>query len=206
MRNIIVNALMSVLTCTILLSLIFNAVKDPSFAEQKCKGLRTHGRWLQPFDIANKDLHWQPYGCKLHQYDETAISKCLANQTLYFIGDSTIRQVFWATAYKLGGEEARKESKDSPKHADLLYRRNYTSLQYRWDPFMNKSEILDLLQDPNYHDSLHARTSRQDSLRKNSAGVLLSSGLWHGSIQWFGFRNGVQECHRNGDKQNLNIE
>jgi len=167
-------------------------IKNPSVDEQRCKGLITHGRWSQQFDTSDKNIHWQPFGCKLHQYDDNTVSKCLADQTLYFVGDSTIRQLFWATAYKLGGEEARKESKDSPKHADLLYHRDGASLQYRWDPFLNKTDTLELLQDLDHHAHPQSLNGHKDSSHTDNAGILLGSGLWHARYNGLDFATEYQ--------------
>ncbi|KAJ9663814.1 hypothetical protein H2198_000574 [Neophaeococcomyces mojaviensis] len=179
MRSTTINVIGSLLTSTILLSLVFRTIKNASVSPDTCKGLLTRGRWSQTYDASSKNVHWQPFGCELHQYDEVSTAKCLSERMLQFVGDSTVRQVFWATAYKLGGEKAREESKNAPKHANLVYQSHGVSLQYRWDTFLNKSETLDLLQD--LHDQPQPRSGGDhvDFPQADTAAIVLSSGLWH---------------------------
>ncbi|KAK5950186.1 hypothetical protein OHC33_008901 [Knufia fluminis] len=130
---------------------------------QRCFDLLRGGRWSFASGSSSK-TQWQPYGSMLNHYDEELTSQCLENQTLYFIGDSTVRQVFWAAAAKLDGDNAWRASSEAGKHENLSYQSKNVSLSFLWDPYINTTEataILDL--------------RREDPQR---AAVTISTGLW----------------------------
>jgi hypothetical protein len=71
----------------------------------KCGALLHKGTWLgsgSSQEPSSSLQNWQPPGCTMHEYKQTDISQCLQGRRLVFIGDSTVRQVFWAVAQKNG--------------------------------------------------------------------------------------------------------
>ena len=74
---------------------------------RKCLSTLAQGRWLDPPD-PDTDAHtftnWQAPGCLLRKYRAKDILACLSEQQIVYIGDSTVRQLYWATARKLDAE------------------------------------------------------------------------------------------------------
>ena len=157
----IFNLLPLLASVSILASVLFRH----STYDERCDSLLSTGRWTFQHDAAIGQDLWQPFSSILHHYDSASIQKCIDDQTLYFIGDSTIRQLYWAAAEKLGGDDAEKARAEAGKHEDLVYRNNHTMLSFLWDPYINRSESL---------STLDFRPGNMGKI-----GVLLSTGLWH---------------------------
>ncbi|KAK5083404.1 hypothetical protein LTR70_008241 [Exophiala xenobiotica] len=157
---------MALITLSLVLATVFSTglLLNYDNYERRCHNLLHHGRWSFADDSVH-DARWQPYGSMLQSYDQQLTHACLDNRTLYFIGDSTIRQVFWATAVKLAGDGAYRASAEAGKHEDLTYQNEATGLEFVWDPYLNSSRATSLL-----------NLSQVDPQR---AAVLISSGLWH---------------------------
>ncbi|KAI5477499.1 O-acetyltransferase [Pseudohyphozyma bogoriensis] len=94
-----------------------------------CKALLNEGRWL---DAAPHKL-WQPEGCMLHQYTPAQATTCLNGRHVVFIGDSTVRQVFYATVKHVDP----KVSTDAEKHSDRSISVGNMQFSFYWDPFLN---------------------------------------------------------------------
>lgn len=113
----------------------------------------------------------------MHKYDQVSISQCLSNRTLHFIGDSTVRQVFWAVAAKHDRSRAQRESVEARKHEDLSYRADDFSLLFIWDPYANTTQTAEILSSPlamRHHD-----TDDSSQPWSRTGGVILGTGLWH---------------------------
>ncbi|KAL8773295.1 MAG: hypothetical protein Q9209_001689 [Squamulea sp. 1 TL-2023] len=86
----------------------------------------------------------------MHQYTGKDIKTCLNGQRIIYIGDSTTRQLFWATAKKLNATGADAYMREAGKHEDLSFANDVT-VDFIWDPFLNSSrlrtEILSSLDD-----------------------------------------------------------
>ncbi|KAF1988750.1 Cas1p-domain-containing protein [Aulographum hederae CBS 113979] len=113
----------------------------------KCRSLLTSGSWLDPpVTHSNTSLtsrapfkKWQPEGCLLHSYKPKEIDQCIEKRNVIFAGDSTVRQVFWATARKLNASEAAGYEASAEKHADIGIQINGMWLQFIWDPYLNST-------------------------------------------------------------------
>ncbi|KAI4278679.1 MAG: hypothetical protein LQ337_000841 [Flavoplaca oasis] len=97
----------------------------------KCRALMTRGYWIEPYQ------RWQPPGCLMHQYTGKDIRACLNGQRIVYIGDSTIRQLFWATAKKLNATGANAYRQEVETHRDLAFE----DVHFVWDPFLNSSRL-----------------------------------------------------------------
>lgn len=91
-----------------------------------------------------------------------------------FIGDSTVRQVFWAMARKLDSVSALQKEKKAEKHTDLTFGGVRTTLDFIWDPYLNSSFL------PQYLKSARPNSSgsQQAARSVGKALVVLGGGLW----------------------------
>lgn len=144
----------------------------------KCTALQTEGRWLDAPEHANSHefRNWQPPGCILHEYSVEDINKCLACKRLVFIGDSTIRQTFWAAARKLDKRGAEQARLTNEEHGDQTFERGCIRIDFRWDPYLNSSRLRDDL--VSYQQGADASniTSRNAT---EAAVIFVGGGSWH---------------------------
>ncbi|KAI4283549.1 MAG: hypothetical protein L6R38_002079 [Xanthoria sp. 2 TBL-2021] len=130
----------------------------------KCRALMTRGHWLDPFK------KWQPPGCLMHQYTEKDIRACLNGQRIVYIGDSTARQLFWATAKKLNATGANAYRQEVDKHEDLAFE----DVHFIWDPFFNSSSLrTELL------SSLDGNIPEDADPTETAGLITLGGGLWY---------------------------
>ncbi len=112
----------------------------------------------------------------MHEYQVEDISTCLKSRRIVFMGDSTIRNIFWAAAKKLDNKAADEEKQRATKHADLSFTRADVALEFIWDPFLNSSKL-------QHHLASHR--SIWDSVKKETDGdigaalLLVGGGLWY---------------------------
>jgi len=163
-------------------------VSDP----YKCSALLNKGEWLDPgprWSSRNPFQQWQPPGCLLHEYKKNDIQECFGRQRVVFIGDSTIRQIFWAVAKKMDLERAEGEITELldtvQKHTDIKFTSAGVTVQFIWDPWLNstglEAELRRFRADPRLE---------KDSKNEESAGLILlgAPGLWnarHGQENFF---------------------
>ncbi|KAL6720411.1 hypothetical protein ACLMJK_002333 [Lecanora helva] len=132
----------------------------------KCNASLEGGRWLD----SNYEI-WQPPGCMMHHFHQQDLLACFKDRKLLFIGDSTVRQSFYATAEKLGIIEQGEEVPG--KHADLeLDGDDGLTLNFVWDPYLNSSFL---------HRELTAAIVPPDKfgVAGTTALLLIGGGLWH---------------------------
>ena len=129
----------------------------------KCDALLASGRWLD-----DKYQNWQPPGCMVHNYQVNDLGSCLKHRRLVFLGDSSVRQLYWATARKFGIEEHSKA-----EHSDLAFHiDDATTVEYRWDPFLNSSNLTMEL-------TAAARSRQGTKVAHSTAALVMGGGLWH---------------------------
>ena len=138
----------------------------------------TQGRWLDGPQEPNTEQpfrNWQAPGCLIQEYNAKDISSCLKSQRIVYVGDSTVRQIFWATAKKLDLTGAEDDMRDAEKHADLSFNRGDVFVDFIWDPFLNSSRL---------HDELLAyrprslSTNSESNASQSAAVLLVGGGLW----------------------------
>ena len=110
----------------------------------------------------------------LHKYAAKDISDCLQSQRIVLVGDSTIRQIFWAIAKKLDPKGAEEDLTKTEKHSDVNLRKSGIGLEFIWDPYLNSTKL---------H---HELTIRRDHSLPTASGqnsttalLLIGGGLWH---------------------------
>ena len=109
---------------------------------------------------------WQTPGCTVRHYKSKDIQSCLKDKRLLFVGDSTIRQVFWATAAAL---VPKFNPSIGDKHSDQVLTDGGVKLEFIWDPWLNGSRL---------NSELEAFVKLGESARPPAA-LLAGAGLWH---------------------------
>ncbi|KAL8943893.1 MAG: hypothetical protein Q9216_000787 [Gyalolechia sp. 2 TL-2023] len=98
----------------------------------------------------------------------------MSGQRIVYIGDSTTRQLFWATAKKLNMTAADEEMRGAAKHEDLTFEEGDVMLDFIWDPFLNSSSLRgELLSYSN--EGLRDST---DTFGKAGL-IIVGGGLWY---------------------------
>ncbi|KAK9473037.1 10 TM acyl transferase domain found in Cas1p-domain-containing protein [Dipodascopsis tothii] len=135
------------------------------FDPYHCGALAGRGQWLDTYSGAPLK-NWQPDGCMMHAYKPKEVEQCLGSQHVVFAGDSSVRQIFWATVKTIDPtvEETKK------KHSNVNFEHGDVKIDFIWDPFLN-STAMDMV-------SKCATKDEQDK-RGPNAYLVLGSGLWH---------------------------
>lgn len=115
----------------------------------------------------------------LYTYHAADIVSCLKDRKILFVGDSTVRQIFWALASKLDPRKAEDQGAGGTQHSNLEFMEGRVSLQFIWDPFMNTSETLGLLarqKGLRFGDSVNGMSPQPPAL------TVLGGGLWYAKL------------------------
>ena len=103
-----------------------------------------------------------------HKYHEDDLSACFKDRKIVFVGDSTTRQIFWATARKLGSQGPGEEDRHIDHYLDL----HGATLEFIWDPYLNSSAL--------YREITAATLPPDDfGVAGTTAVLLIGGGLWH---------------------------
>lgn len=176
--------------------IIFNSSRFSSFSSSSnlprsfssCQNLLQTGKFIKSPTAANPSPDtWQPEGCTLKSYSNLAIiSDCLRpGDQLIFYGDSTARQIFWATANLLDSSIEQ----DFNVHGNHRVTRNGITLKLYWDPFLNSSSSWPDLQDYAQKGIANAPPSSEqlplnlDPAYKPKAYLYTTTGLWHAMFE-----------------------
>ncbi|RPB03645.1 Cas1p-domain-containing protein [Choiromyces venosus 120613-1] len=138
--------------------------KDPF----KCGALLNDGEWLDSTFNGTIPSNWQVPGCTVRKYKSEDIQSCLAKRRALFIGDMTIRKIFWATARSL---DPGLRPREVGEHVDITVTKDDVTLKFIWDPYLNSSALATEL--AKFNDG----TTNVDS--DSAAFVLMGSGLWY---------------------------
>ncbi len=108
----------------------------------------------------------------MYTYKAKDLETCLRTRDVVYIGDSTIRQIFWATARKLDLKRASNDIRSAEKHMDLSFESHGISIQFIWDPYLNSTRL---------HNQLSSASSpiTHVSGSAKAAIFLVGGGLWH---------------------------
>ncbi len=113
----------------------------------------------------------------MHEYKAKDMATCLSSKRVLFVGDSTIRQIFWATAKKLDKEGAEEAISKADQHGDLEFNRDGVEVQFVWDPFLNTSRLHEEL--IAYRDQPIASIGKHQNITDSAAVILAGAGLWY---------------------------
>lgn len=162
-----------------------------SLDPNKCDALLARGRWLQPPDAhhsINGHQNWQPAGCMLHEYDAGDMSICLKSRRVAFIGDSVIRQIFWAFVEKLDIPQRGED-----KHSNISVDAHGLKVDFVWDPYLNTSSLYGEVARAPLSDSKNSQVDRATI-------ILMGGGLWHarhlGEVCYQHFKDSIDEITR----------
>lgn len=103
----------------------------------------------------------------MHNYQDKDLIPCLKHRRLVFLGDSSVRQLYWATARKFGIQEHSKA-----EHSDLAFHIHDAAVEFRWDPFLNSSNLTMEL-------TAAARSRQGNKVAHSTAALVIGGGLWH---------------------------
>ncbi|KAF2652926.1 Cas1p-domain-containing protein, partial [Lophiostoma macrostomum CBS 122681] len=156
----------------------------------KCGALLNHGQWLDSPELTPEGppfRTWQPPGCILHDYTLPDIADCSGTGRIVFVGDTLVRQLFWATARKIEGDSRwvfNEQAKHPGTHNDLSYDAGGVKLRFIWDPWLNSSALAAELKtfktrlEPPKLDLSTGTYARSARLKETSL-MLIGGGHWH---------------------------
>ncbi|RPA71875.1 Cas1p-domain-containing protein [Ascobolus immersus RN42] len=160
------------------LLVIFTAVYNYLFVDGddpfKCRSVLKTGRWLDKpsrWDKTTIPNNWQPDGCMANAYRKDEIIDCFHDRRVLFVGDSTIREVFWATAKRLS---PNVDSSLISRHEDAVVDKHGVRLEFVWDPYMNGTRL---------QSELLAYGNREEVVAGKPALMLVGGGLWHATYE-----------------------
>ena len=78
-----------------------------------------------------------------------------------------MRQLYWATARKFGIQEHSRA-----EHSDLAFHIHDAAVEFRWDPFLNSSNLTMEL-------TAAARSRQGNKMAHSTAALVIGGGLWH---------------------------
>ncbi|GAA5831482.1 hypothetical protein JCM3766R1_001771 [Sporobolomyces carnicolor] len=138
---------------------IFRFFVQDSGDRHHCRSLLNTGRWLDASHTS-----WQPEGCMLHPYTPKQVTQCLEGRNVVFMGDSTVRQVFYAAVKHVD----KKVETVAEKHSDRTITAGGITFSFYWDPFLNSTKATQLLK-----GTLGAATGGKPTL------AVIGSGIWY---------------------------
>ncbi|GAA6009960.1 hypothetical protein JCM10207_002174 [Rhodosporidiobolus poonsookiae] len=139
---------------------VFRFFVQDSGDRYHCRALLNDGRWLD-----SKHTSWQPDGCMLHPYTPKQATTCLQGRSVVFIGDSTVRQVFYATVKHVD----KAVDTVAEKHSDRTLTAGGITFSFYWDPFLNGTRTAQLLE-----GTLGSSTGTGSPTM-----AVLGSGIWY---------------------------
>lgn len=107
---------------------VFNATD-----KYHCGALLQDGQFLD-----NAHTNWQPDGCMMHTYNSKEISSCLSQKRVVLVGDSTVRQLYYAMVNEFDAPGAVQD-----KHTDISKTAGDITFDFIWDPFLNMTKPQD---------------------------------------------------------------
>ncbi|KAI1647598.1 Cas1p-domain-containing protein [Daldinia loculata] len=113
----------------------------------RCLTLLNNGTWspLAP----DGSRRWEPKDCRMVEHTADSLHECLNDRKVVFIGDSTIRQLFWAATKQVAHRKSETRIKrllqSNGKHHDISFRANNVQLEFIWDPWLNSTVLHDVL-------------------------------------------------------------
>ncbi|KAI9331197.1 10 TM acyl transferase domain found in Cas1p-domain-containing protein [Obelidium mucronatum] len=130
---------------------------------EPCQESLSKGHWT-----AKKN--WMVDTCAIAKYQPNQAIKCLADSRVIMIGDSSMRAVFTAFQLRLGAKKSEVEVDSTKKHADLSAKYGSVQLNFYWDPWLNRTDVNDVLK------GSHASSST--SAAPKTSLVMVSAGAW----------------------------
>ncbi|GES77864.1 Cas1p-domain-containing protein [Rhizophagus clarus] len=130
----------------------------------KCNSLLNDGSFLDSTEHRN----WQPSSCMMKKYNTQSTTTCLKNQRILFVGDSTIRTLFYSLIKKI---KPTLNVTSQPKHSNLHFTFNEVTFEFQWDPYLNNNSTDILLGES--HERSRGLFGKRPSI------LVMGSGLWY---------------------------
>ncbi|KAF4414614.1 O-acetyltransferase CAS1 [Fusarium acutatum] len=174
----------------------------PSDDPHRCQALLgSNGRYGSWINAPNENgsrapfTNWQPDGCMLHHYTPDDIKQCMGDRPLLFSGDSTIRQVYWATARLLDRKMAVELRENTNLPSNYIFNLNGVELRSIWNPYLETSAFATQLEAFSkkkhgvYEERLQHRNQENHGLYSETHDevpglVLLGAGAWFALRQY----------------------
>ena len=123
-------------------------------------------------NIELEEIKGRMTGCMLHSYQSKDASRCLSSRRVVFVGDSVTRGLFFQFMHTVDPTLPKEPPDDGAKHVDHSFvSGSQTKLDFVWDPFLNTTSALALIDPPTAH-STEEHYGRPTLL-------VLGSGLWY---------------------------
>ncbi|CAK7244710.1 MAG: hypothetical protein STHCBS139747_006255 [Sporothrix thermara] len=196
----VVNVVMRLLVALFCFGLVLQTLNNAS-DPYRCGALVRHGSW-PPYRPPKVDVaadyelletlqrqgrgppparsfeKWEPAGCRMHEYSRDDIRECLAGKRVLFVGDSTMRVLFFAALTRLDHEAAEWLLRTTfiernPRH-DLSIESETVQLQFIWDPWLNST----LFEEELRRFEPGGDNKNVDSADKPDLVIIGSAGLW----------------------------
>lgn len=114
----------------------------------------------------------------IHDYNADDITGCLGARRIAFIGDSRVRDIFWALAKRLNYLSATEKEGLAQKHQSQTFGHADMAVEFIWDPYLNSTELHDRL--AAYQNSWDPTGETSTSkINESPAILLIGGGLWH---------------------------
>lgn len=117
-------------------------VRDDDY---KCKSLFHSGSWGTSSNTNRPFLQWIPNDGTVHEYTRDDTVSCLRGRRIVFVGDSWIRQLFWAASTHLDHFKQEVATLDfhlsSEKERNLALEAEGVRLEFIWDPWLNSTNL-----------------------------------------------------------------
>ncbi|KAI1213060.1 Cas1p-domain-containing protein [Annulohypoxylon truncatum] len=147
----------------------------------RCRALLHDGAWSPA--ASDGPMKWEPKNCRMGEYPRDALRTCLKTRKAVFVGDSTIRQVFWAAAKRLELRQMRVAIGNSTdlerEHQSVSFEGKGVKLDFIWDPWLNSSKLEKTLK--NFHTSPtppNEFTIRKEDDESPALILVGAPGLW----------------------------
>jgi N-acetylneuraminate 9-O-acetyltransferase len=137
----------------------------------------------------------------MHEFSRDDMQACLFRRRMVFVGDSTLRQLFWAAAARLDRTRADQAKVNffisDDKQRNLSFEAEGVTLDFIFDPWLNSSSLVGQLARFRQRSPSDFDGRSQDETRDSAALMLVAApGLWasrHGGYDFFGlFKDGVE--------------
>ncbi|KAI8985305.1 10 TM acyl transferase domain found in Cas1p-domain-containing protein [Pilobolus umbonatus] len=157
-RNTATHLCVSIVVSMVLLWTLIKYIAIPE-NRSRCQGMLTEGKWMD-----DRYSQWQPSGCMSKTYVKKDIAQCVGNKHILFIGDSIMREQFYAMNYVINGKDLYKEKKIQIDQI-ARHEKDGLTIEMWWDPFINKTKTIDFF--------AGKKTDYRPSL------VIMGSGIWY---------------------------
>lgn len=119
-----------------------------------------------------------------HKYQNTDMMSCLADRHLVFIGDSTVRQLYWAALRRLDADIGKKSLQDfarlDDRHINLAHEVHGVHVDFIWDPWLNSTALFGQLARFRHRPGNTASEVLALEEKRQSAALIVlgTPGLW----------------------------